>query len=287
MSNILFDFHIHTNASDGQYSPKEIASMAKDKGLSYFAITDHDTVSGLEEGKAASKQLGINFIPGIEISIQNPTGEFHLLGLGLKNTSSSLLDLINTLQKNRQDRNLQIFQNLNNLFPDLSWEELVFMFPGQSLGRPHFARYLASKKIVKNNQAAFDKFLARGRECYVPRVGANLDEAIVAINESGGIPVIAHPMSLFLSWGKLPVALQDIFDRGVQGLEAFHPGARTTDCFRLDELGRKIGYFITAASDFHGEKIRADRKIGRTCGEKKIDEKLIPDVNQTISLILH
>ena len=155
---------------------------------------------------------------------------------------------------------------------DITLEEMYADFPDTVLGRPHFAAELVKKKVVKTRQQAFDRYLAKGRPWYVARVGSNLDEAIIAIKESGGVPVIAHPMSLYLSWGKLPDALQNFYERGVMGLEAFHPGARVTECLRLEELARKIGYFVTAGSDFHGEKIRGDRKIGYTCGGRKIED---------------
>lgn len=281
----MTDFHVHTSASDGQYSPAELIQKAKEKNISAIAITDHDTVAGLEEGQKAACDAGISFIRGTELNIQWPTGEFHLLGLGLKEISSSLNEIIGNLQKNREERNHQMFELLAQKFPELSWDELSEMFPDTILGRPHFARYLVAKNIVKQNQVAFDLFLAKGRECYVPRTGANLDEAIVAIRDSGGYPVIAHPMSLFVSWGKLPEVIADIYDRGVMGIEAFHPGARNSECFRLEELGRKLGFFITAASDFHGEKIRKDRKLGHTCGGRKIDEKLIPEMDELVAML--
>ena len=96
------------------------------------------------------------------------------------------------------------------------------------------------------------------------------------------MPVIAHPMSLYLSWGKLPDALQDFYERGVMGLEAFHPGARVTECLRLEELAHKIGFFVTAGSDFHGEKIRADRKLGHTCGGRKIEDEVWENIKDII-----
>lgn len=278
----MIDFHVHTTASDGQYSPSEIIQLAKEKGLGAIAITDHDTVAGLEEGEKAAKEEGIRFIRGTELNIQWPTGEFHLLGLGLKEISPSLQEVLKNLQENRVERNFQMFELLKQKYPELSWDEITAMFPDTILGRPHFARYLVAKGIVKQNQVAFDRFLGKGRECYVPRTGANLDEAVIAITESGGFPVIAHPMSLFVSWGKLPEVIQDVYDRGVMGLEAFHPGARNSECFRLNELGRKTGFFITGASDFHGEKIRRDRKLGHTCGGRKIDEKLIPEIEELV-----
>ena len=282
----MIDLHVHTTASDGQYSPTDIIGKAKEKNIKIIAITDHDTVSGLEEGKIAAKKADITLVPGIELNIKaaplNINGEFHLLGLGLKNVSSSLTDLIEEIINNRLERNQEIIKKIQADGFDLTLEEMEADFPNTVLGRPHFAAELVKKKIVKTRQVAFDKYLAKGRPWYVTRIGADLDDAIEAIKDSGGVPVIAHPMSLYLSWGKLPDVLQDFYKRGVQGLEAFHPGARVTECLRLEELGRKIGYFITAGSDFHGEKIRSDRRLGHTCGGKKIDDKYWEDIKDII-----
>ena len=270
----MIDLHVHTTASDGQYTPSQIIEFAHDKNIGVIAITDHDTVAGIDEGRKAAKKLGVTFVPGTELNISFPTGEFHLLGLGFKQISPSLTILLDNLVKNRELRNVQIIEKMREGGVDITLEEMQADFPDTVLGRPHFAAELVKKKVVKTRQQAFDRYLAKGRPWYVQRVGSNLDEAIVAIKESGGVPVIAHPMSLYLSWGKLPDALQDFYERGVMGLEAFHPGARVTECLRLEELGRKIGYFITAGSDFHGEKIRADRKLGHTCGGRKIEDDI-------------
>lgn len=268
----MIDLHVHTTASDGQYTPTQIIEKAKNHNISVMAITDHDTVDGLAEGKAAAEKAGITFVPGTELNINFPTGEFHLLGLGFKQISPSLTSLLDNLIKNREIRNQEIVEKMRSAGIPITYDEIKAEFPDTVIGRPHFAAILQEKKVVKTRQQAFDMYLAKGRPWYVPRIGSNLDEAIVAIKESGGCPVIAHPMSLYLSWGKLPEALQDFYDRGVMGLEAFHPGARVTECLRLEELARKIGFFVTAGSDFHGEKIRSDRRLGHTCGNKKIDE---------------
>ena len=268
----MIDLHVHTTASDGQYTPAQIIEKAAEKKITAIAITDHDTVAGLEEGAAAAKEHGITFVPGVELNISYPTGEFHLLGLGFKQISPSLTEILDNLVKNRELRNVQIIEKMREAGVDITLEEMIADFPDTVLGRPHFAAELVKKKVVKTRQQAFDRYLAKGRPWYVARVGSNLDEAIVAIKESGGVPVIAHPMSLYLSWGKLPDALQNFYDRGVMGLEAFHPGARVTECLRLEELAHKIGYFVTAGSDFHGEKIRGDRKLGYTCGGRKIED---------------
>lgn len=278
----MIDLHVHTTASDGQYTPTQIIQKALSKNLKAIAITDHDTYSGLEEAKSAAKNTDLIVIPGIELNINYHPGEFHLLGLGISNPSESLHTLIENLYNNRALRNQAIIQKIKDNGYDLSIEEMNQDFPNTIIGRPHFAAELVKKGIVKTRQQAFDQYLAKGRKWYVERVGSNLDEAIVAIRESKGIPVLAHPMSLYLSWGKLPDALQEYFDRGIVGLEAFHPGARVSECYRLEELGRKIGYFITAGSDFHGEKIRTDRRLAHTCGGKRIEDKYYFDELQPL-----
>lgn len=269
----MIDLHVHTTASDGQFSPSQIIQMAVDKGLSRIAITDHDTAAGLEEAKAAAQELKINFVAGTELNISFPTGEFHLLGLGFTNISPSLNEIFEDLVKSRQERNENIISKMQKDGVQISLEEVQKDYPDTILGRPHFAAELVKKKVVKNRQMAFDKYLAKGRPWYVDRVGANLDQAIVAIKESGGLPVVAHPMSLYLSWGKLPETLQNFYERGVAGIEAYHPGARMTECLRLEELARKIGLLVTAGSDFHGPKVRADRKLGHTCNDKPIENR--------------
>ena len=269
----MIDLHVHSTASDGQYTPSEIIQKAAEKNVSLIALTDHDTINGNNEAKIEAEKSGISFIPGVELSINFPTGEFHLLGLGLKTISSSLQQILNAVVENRHIRNEKIVNLMRADGVDITLVEIYKEFPNTVLGRPHFAAMLQKKGIVRLRQQAFDRFRAHGRPWYVKKVGTNLDEAILAIRESGGAPVIAHPMSLFLSWGKLPDALKNFYDRGVVGMEAWHPGARVTECLRLEELGKKIGYFITAASDFHGEKIRADRKLGHTAGNKKIEDR--------------
>lgn len=269
----MIDLHVHTTASDGQYTPTEIINKAIEKNIKAIAITDHDTVAGIEEAKIAAKDKEITLVPGIELNINGSPGEFHLLGLGLKETSSSLQTVLENVIKNRNIRNENIIQKMKDDGISINIEEFYSEFPNTIIGRPHFAAMLVKKGIVKTRQQAFDQYLARGKKWYCDRIGTNLDEAIVAITDSGGIPVLAHPMSLYLSWGKMPEMFQQYFEQGIQGMEAYHPGARVTECLRLEELGRKLGFFITAGSDFHGEKIRTDRRLGHTCGGKKIDDK--------------
>lgn len=271
----MIDLHMHTTASDGQYTPKELVYKVAEKNMTAMAITDHDTIAGLKEGADACAEKGIIFIPGIELNINRPNCEFHLLGLGLNldRISKRLNSVIKKLQDSRKERNEYIVSKMEKQGIKTSVEEIQAEFPDQVLGRPHFAAWLEAHHYVKNRQAAFDKFLARGRPWYIERVGADLDESIKAIYESGGIPVVAHPLSLYLSFSKIVPVMQEFKERGILGMECFHPGARVTECLRLQEIARNLEMFVTAGSDFHGEKIRSDRHPGHTCGDKKIEDK--------------
>lgn len=269
----MIDLHVHTTASDGQYTPTQIVEKAVSKNIKALAITDHDTVDGLEEGKIAAKQNNLIFVPGIELNITYTKGEFHLLGLGIKQVSPSLKEVIENLINNRRKRNEEMVNRMQADGVQITLDELESRFPDTVIGRPHIAEILVEKKVVKNRQQAFNQYLANGRKWYVQRVGTNLDEAIVAIKDSGAVPILAHPMSLYQSWGKLPDLIKNYKERGVMGLEAFHPGARVSECYRLEELAHSLNMIVTGGSDFHGESVRADRKLGHACGNKKIDDK--------------
>ncbi len=269
----MIDLHVHSTASDGQYTPTELVQMAKEKAFSAIAITDHDTVSGLEEGKQTAEKLGVIFVPGIEIDIDRPKCEFHLLGLGLQEITSELTDLIKSLQAKRLERNEQIVQKMNADGVSATVEEIQADFPNQVLGRPHFAAWLEKHKVVKHKQAAFEMYLGRGRPWFVEKTGANLDEAISAIKKCRGLPVLAHPFSLYLSWKNLDKELANLKERGLAGVEAYHSGSKPSPCSRLEELAKKHGFFVTAGSDFHGEKVHPHRFLGRTCANRKIDDR--------------
>lgn len=273
----MVDLHTHSTASDGEKSPSELVFAAKESGLSVLALTDHDTVDGLQEASEAAKKAGMVFVPGIELNIQWPTGEFHLLGLGLKEMSASMKSLLWALKNNRIERNKKILAALANDGLDVAYGEFLQSqgtdHREDTLGRPHIAAYLVQKNIVKNRQKAFDKYLSKGTPFFVDFEGADLAAGVKAVLESGGLPVIAHPLSLYVGWGKIEDVLHGIKAAGVEGLEAWHPGAKENDCRRLEKMAKELGFFVTAGSDYHGPNVRGDRKLGRTAGGYKIDDR--------------
>ena len=303
----MIDLHTHSSASDGSFTPGALIAEALKRSITAIALTDHDTIAGLEEAEKAALELGIHFIPGIELEIiwermkitpgstgESSKGEFHLLGLGINRPSPAFREAVEDLARRRQQRNLEIVEKMNKAGINVSYDEIRAIARGDSasgandngtntggpatgsisIGRPHFADFLAKQKIVKNRDQAFKHYLGRGRPFYSPKVGMEFEQAAALIKESGGIAVLAHPMSLYTAWGRLPDLIKSLKERGLDGLEAWHPTAKVSSCKRLEDLGKKLGLIITAGSDFHG-KARPDRKLGITAGGKKIDESFL------------
>ncbi|MDR0525523.1 MAG: PHP domain-containing protein [Spirochaetaceae bacterium] len=270
----MIDLHTHSSASDGSFSPEELLDMAGQRGLSGIALTDHDTITGLAAGAAAAERLGIGFIPGIEIEITWEPGEFHLLGLGIRRVSPAFTAALAELGGLREERNRAIIQKMRQVAMDVSYEDLLADARGPCIGRPHFAALMVRKKIVKNREQAFDKYLGKGRPLYVPKQGLEFRRGVDIIKDSGGIAVLAHPLSLYIAWGRLPALVKDLKDQGLDGLEAWHPTAKAHSCRRLEALGKSLGLYITAGSDYHGES-RQDRKLGITAGNRKIEDSFL------------
>jgi predicted metal-dependent phosphoesterase TrpH len=261
----LVDLHTHSSASDGSLSPSQLIGEAVRYKLSAIALTDHDTVDGLAEASVAAQRCGVRFISGIEMSLAWEPGEFHLLGLGLQDIGSGFRQAAEDLRQMREKRNREITARLCQMGIHAEYEEIAALAGGRSVGRPHFAKFLIQKKIVKNMEQAFNRYLGKGRPLYVYKEGLSFQVAVSLIKNAGGIAVLAHPMSLYVAWGKLPSIVGSLKKQGLDGLEAWHPSARTGECKRLEALADSLGLIVTAGSDFHG-KVRAERKLGRTAG---------------------
>jgi len=257
---------------------------AAKRGISAIALTDHDTINGLEEAARAAGEWGVGFIPGIELEIiwnVDSGGEFHLLGLGITRPSPCFKAAVEELARRREERNLEILEKINNAGITASYDEIKNLGGGHSVGRPHFATFLVKRKIVKNREQAFARFLGRGKPFYMPKAGLEFERAVAVIKESGGIAVLAHPMSLYTAWGRLPKLVENLKERGLDGLEAWHPTAKVSSCRRLEDLGKNLGLIITAGSDFHGE-VRPGRELGISAGGKKIDDSFLEAISGAV-----
>jgi predicted metal-dependent phosphoesterase TrpH len=278
----MIDLHIHSTASDGSLAPAELIRLAVQKQLRTVAITDHDTIGGIPEAQRAVVSAGgcIRLIPGVELEIEWSRGEFHLLGLGLVSPSLSLIELLEEYSQIRQNRNRIMLDKMNALFGmHAVYEDLLP--PDEksnvSVGRPHFANYLIRHHKVKTPELAFKRYLGVGQPLYERKPGVAFTRAVAAIHESGGIAVVAHPATLYVSMGKTPALFRELQEQGLDGIEAWHPNANVPTCKRYEAMAADIGLYVTAGSDFHGSS-RPDRKLGRTAGGLVIDDRFLPSV---------
>ncbi len=273
----MIDLHSHSTASDGSLSPTHLMEEAASRGLSTIALTDHDTIAGIPEAEAAAKRLGLRLVPGVEIEIAWEPGEFHLLALGIHRPTVEFKEALALLAKGREERNRHILELMREMGIEADYAEVEAYASGKVVGRPHFASLLVERKVTKNRQQAFDRYLGKGRPFYAPKTALELDRAIELIKGSGGVAVLAHPLSLYVAWGRLPALLADFKEKGLDGLEAWHPTAKVRACERLETLGRSLGLIVTGGSDFHGEA-RPDRKLGITAGGRKIDDRYLEGI---------
>lgn len=269
----MIDLHTHSTASDGQFSPRDLAEKAFREGLTALALTDHDTTAGLAEAGQACAARGIRFLGGIEVEIEWEAGEFHLLGLDLKNPEA-LGDALTDLQDRRLQRNRKIFALMQEAGLKGDYSEVEALAAGGQVGRPHFARFLVQRGKVESIQDAFTHFLGKGGTFYQKKAGLDLAQAIDLIHSAGGLALVAHPMSLYLSFTKLGEKLAEWKTLGLDGIEAWHPGAQPRECRRLEKLAREAGLKMSAGSDFHGDN-RPDRRLGHTSGGQPISEKIL------------
>jgi hypothetical protein len=216
-------------------------------------------------------------IRGVEIEIRFEPGEFHMLGLRLEDLGGELAEVLATLSASRDVRNRRILEKMGDAGFPASMEELRAVAGEGAAGRPHIAALLVERKAVHTRQEAFDKYLGKGRPFYAPKECLELGEAMRVVREAGGLAIVAHPLSLFVSWGRLGSLMDEWKELGIDGIEAFHPTAKLGQCKRVEKMARERGFRVTAGSDFHGA-IRPDRKLGRTAGNLVIGDEYLAEI---------
>jgi len=270
---VMIDLHTHSHFSDGTFSPTELVNLAKSLKMKALAITDHDTILGLNEGIKAAKNKNVNFIPGIELSVLHTPGELHILGLGLKNWENA--PILRKINNSRKSRNIKIIElmNLNGL--NIKYTDLEKFTKG-TIGRPHFAAWMISKGYVKNMNEAFKGYLSRGKAFYIPREMVSLEEAVDFIHNCSGYALIAHPLNIAVNFNTLLEKMDNWLNLGIDGFEGMYGGAKKNITKRLLNYGRAKGCLITGGSDFHG-KNKPHIKLGKTKKMGIISDEFLPN----------
>jgi predicted metal-dependent phosphoesterase TrpH len=263
------DLHMHTTHSDGSYTPRDLVQYAKKKKLDCISVTDHDTLSSFEECADEAKKQGIELIPGIEISAQFEPGTLHILGFFLKPDHAPLKTALEDIQKARRERNPRIIEKLNNMGIPITYEEVKAESGGKQVGRPHFAKVLLKKGVVKSMQEAFDKYLGKGKPGYLDKRRFSSKESIQMIRDAGGIAVIAHPKQMRLEENVgaqltrlcrtrrrvaplLTKEIERLVNEGMQGIEVYNSCQNREEADLYKRLAKRFNLLMTGGSDFHG-----------------------------------
>jgi len=279
MSDHIIDLHSHTTYSDGSSSPHELVMLAAEAGACALAITDHDTVAGLAEGRAAARTAGVEFIDGIEISAEYSPGTMHILGYYIDAESEALLSTLEELRDARDNRNPKIASRLQALGIDISYDEVQALAGNEVVGRPHFARALLEKGYVESIQDAFNRFLGKGAAAYEEKKRLSPDESIELIHRAGGVAVLAHPYQLKLSAADTDAMLGTLAGMGLDGVEAIYSRHSRADRDLYSEVAARHGLLVTGGSDYHGT-YKPDISIVTGLGDLRVPYTLLEEVRK-------
>jgi len=274
----LIDLHCHSTASDGIKTPSELIDFAISKNVGIIALTDHDTVSGLEEGVNYASGKNFVFIPGIEFSIDYQGGSFHLVGMFIDHNYTPLIEKTRHLQEVRDKRIYRIIEDLEKHKIEIPVEDVMRESGGGALGRPHVARVLVKHGYANNTGEVFKKFLVKGKPGYVRKERIKLEDAVSLIKGAGGISIVAHPVSLnYKNIGEFETILKGFIDSGVEGIEVYSSMHKTSEINDFLLLAKKYNLIISGGSDYHGDK---DEKIGYYLPSKPIPYEIYERISR-------
>jgi predicted metal-dependent phosphoesterase TrpH len=276
------DLHVHSAASDGSLSPSEVVATAKALGLRAIALTDHDTIDGLEEALAAGAELGLEVIPGIEISADHDSGSMHILGYFINHQNGRLDEQLKVLKQARAERNPQIIAKLQQLGLAITLAEVQAISGGGQVGRPHIAQVLVQKGYVANFQEAFEKYIGNHGPAYVNKFRFAPRDAIATIAAAGGLAALAHPFTLeYSSTRHLKMILQQLRDWGLAALEVYYPEHSPERQKTYKKLAQELGLLTTGGSDFHGI-IKPEVKIGQVGPNQHVGYELVEKLKERL-----
>lgn len=252
MTENIIDLHSHTIHSDGSSTPFEIVALAKSNGARAVAITDHDTITGLAEGRDAAGRLGIEFVNGIELSAEYSPGTMHILGYYIDDEHEQLAAKLQELRSAREKRNPEIARRLQALGVDIRYGEVVALAGNDVVGRPHFARVLVEKGYASSIQDAFNRFLAKGAPAYVEKRRLSPGESISLVHNAKGVAVLAHPYQLKLTAEALERLVGELVEMGLDGIEAIYSRHSPAERECYSKLADRHRLMVTGGSDYHG-----------------------------------
>lgn len=250
---MCIDLHLHSHYSDGTLPPAVLVDMAADAQLTGIALTDHDTVEGVDEFLDAARKQGITAVAGLEISSMFREHSLHILGYGIDHRAEELAARLLQVQQGREKRNRRIIGKLRELGLDIHHEELDSLSERGQTGRPHIARLLVHKGIVASPDDAFRLYLRRNALAWAGRPVYRAEECIAMIHRAGGVAVLAHPGQITPPPVSMAIFLAELVRLGLDGIEVYYPGYSPAVRKRLKDFAARHKLVITGGSDYHGE----------------------------------
>jgi predicted metal-dependent phosphoesterase TrpH len=283
-NRLFIDLHMHSNCSDGAFSPTELIQRAFKEGLSAIAIADHDSVAGIEEGIAAGLACGIQVIPAVELSVQFKSWQdVHVLGYGMQWSDTDFLQKLNGFRDRREHRNVEILERVNDMLADENQPPIdlseVLVFARDAIGRPHIARALLERGYVSTVEDAFRRYLV---PCNVPKCYWPMQDAIQEIRRLGGIAVLAHPTTVSSDRQELREIITELSETGLDGIEVFNNMAQPEEMEFLRRLAEELGLLVTGGSDYHG--IEEGLQMGRGRGGIRFSDTLLAPLRKRLSM---
>lgn len=279
----MIDLHVHSNRSDGTYTPTELVHYAVEKGLTAFALTDHDTTEGLTEALQAAQGQPVTVIPGIEFSTAYENKDIHILGLFIDYQSPAFRRALDDFVSSRKQRNEKMclrLQEYGNV--DITYEKLLSAYPDAVITRAHYARYLLDHGYVRSMPEAFDRFIGDHAPCYIPREKVTPLQAVQLILSAGGIPILAHPPLYHMSDARLNRLVSELAENGLGGIEAIYSTYTAGEETHMRSLARQYHLLITGGSDFHGSN-KPDIDLGIGKGSLQIPDTILEDLHTCLN----
>ena len=280
----MIELHCHSNASDGSLTPTELVELAHQSNITDLALTDHDSISGIDEAKAAAEPLGMNIIPGTELSCEFDKGELHIVGLFIDTKCPALKQFYDDLHEYRLNRNKQLLAHLQKIGIDITEEEVTEGWKDfGTVGRPNFARVITQKGYTKNIFAAFDTYLSNAVLTDIKRVKITDQKAIDIIHQAGGIAILAHPHQTGIyTYNTLVSFISDLKDKGLDGMEVYYNGYKGKAVKKYRKIANKLELLMSGGSDFHAYDKGAIAKLGYYGAEKPIPDELVEAMKEYI-----
>lgn len=278
----LIDLHVHSNASDGSLTPREVADEAISMGLRAIALTDHDTIDGIKEILDYTSDKDLEVIPGIELSCYYNNREIHILGFFVDYTNPDLQKELSFLKEAREGRNLKMIELMQKDGLNITMEKLLHGNPDSVITRAHFARVLVEEGICKDKEVAFRKYIGIGCKYYLPKPQVSCETAMNILTKYSKGAFLAHPLLYHFGYKQIEDLLTYLKTLGLKGVEVYHSSNNMYESDKLRSMALKLGLLTSGGSDFHGI-IKPNIKMGIGRGGMKIPMRLLDNIKEVIA----